>query len=151
MRNAAAVLIAPIALIAVCAPLVAADKLAFEDRVDLVRGLMAEYGKSKVLIPRSKKNLACETDGTFDKKEWAAIAKESGPAARVGDMVQITKVEIGSDRLILQLNGGFKGGRHWYDSVQVGMGPSGTPSTVPVGGDSDVNCARRHHHRTAVS
>ena len=100
---------------------------------------MAEYGKSKVLIPRSKKNLAVETDGRYDKQEWASIAKDSGPAARMGDLVQITKVDIGADRIVLQLNGGFNGGRHWYDSVQVGMGPAGNTNTVPMSGNNDVN------------
>jgi hypothetical protein len=114
----------------------AADKLTFEDRVELTRGLMAEYGTVKVLLPRSKKALEYNTDGTYDKKEWASIAKETGPAARTGDMVQITKIDIESDRIVLQINGGFKGGRKWYSGVQI----SGTMGQqVPVGQNSDVN------------
>jgi hypothetical protein len=131
--------VAAIAILSALPQLCAADKLTFEDRVELMRGLMAEYAKAKVLVPRSKKNLEINSDGTYDKKEWTNVAKESGPAARVGDMVQITKVEIEAQKIVLQLNGGFKGGRHWYDGVQVGMGPSGNPSQVPVGnGDSNA-------------
>jgi hypothetical protein len=114
----------------------AADKLTFEDRVELTRGLMAEYGTVKVLLPRSRKALEYDSTGNYDKKEWAAIAKESGPAARTGDMVQITKIDIESDRIVLQINGGFKGGRKWYSGVQI----SGTMGQqVPVGQNSDVN------------
>jgi hypothetical protein len=131
--------VAAIAILSTLAPLRAADKLTFEDRVELMRGLMAEYAKAKVLVPRSRKNLEVNTDGTYDKKAWQAIAKESGPAARVGDMIQITKVDIETQKIVLQLNGGFKGGRHWYDGVNVGMGPSSNPSQVPVGnGDSNA-------------
>ena len=107
----------------------AADKLGFEDRVELTRGLMAEYGTVKVLLPRSKKALEFNSDGTYDKKEWAEIARESGPAARTGDMIQITKITIESDRILLEINGGFKGGRKWYQGVQVGVN-GGMP--VPV-------------------
>jgi hypothetical protein len=97
-----------------------AEKLTFEDRVELTRGLMAEYGTSKLLLPRSKKALEVNApEGTFDKKQWAAIAKESGPAARAGDMVQITKVEIEDDKLVLQINGGYNGGKKWYSGIQV--------------------------------
>src|SRR4051794_8875527 len=96
-----------------------AEKLTFEDRVELTRGLMAEYGTVKVLLPRSKKALDFEANGTFDKNQWAAIAKESGPAARSGDSVQVTKVELDGDRIVLEINGGFKGGRKWYQGVQV--------------------------------
>src|SRR6185369_16260495 len=107
-------------LAVVGAPSSAAEKLTFEDRVELTRGLMAEYGSSKLLLPRSKKALEVNAnDGSFDKKEWAAIAKESGPAARVGDSVQITKVEIESDKIVLEINGGYRGGKKWYSGVQV--------------------------------
>jgi hypothetical protein len=130
--------VAAIAILSALPPLLAADKLTFEDRVELMRGLMAEYAKAKVLVPRSRKNLEVNADGTYDKLEWQTIAKESGPAARVGDMIQITKVDIESQKIVLQLNGGFKGGRHWYDGVNVGMGPSSNPAQVPVG-NGDAN------------
>src|SRR5579863_4774690 len=68
------------------------EKLTAEDRIELTRGLMAEYGTVKVLLPRSKKALEFNSDGTYDKKGWSEIAKESGPAARSGDTVQITKL-----------------------------------------------------------
>ena len=117
----------------------AADKLLTEDRVEIMRGMMAEYAKAKVLVPRSKKPLEFNSDGTYDKKAWADIARTSGPAARTGDLMQITKVEILSDRLVLQLNGGFKGGQHWYQGVQIGMGPTTDPAMVPVdSGDSNA-------------
>ena len=54
-------------------------------------------------------------------------ARESGPAARTGDLVQITKIDIDDDKLVLQINGGFKGGRKWYQGVQIGMGGSTAP------------------------
>ncbi len=97
----------------------AADKLTEEDKIELVRGLMAEYGKAKVLVPRSKKALELETNGSYDKKQWAELTHSYGPAARTGDMVQITKMTIEADRLVLQLNGGFNGGRKWYQGAQV--------------------------------
>jgi hypothetical protein len=114
----------------------AADKLSFDDRVELTRGLVAEYAKAKVLVPRSKKPLEFNSDGTYDKMEWAEIARESGPAARSGDTIQITRIDIQSDRLVLQLNNGFKGGRHWYDGVQMQGPVSGT--SVPIG-NNDSN------------
>jgi len=44
------------------------EKLSWEDRVELTRGLMAEYGTVKVLLPRSRKALEFNSDGTYDKK-----------------------------------------------------------------------------------
>jgi hypothetical protein len=44
-------------------------------------------------------------------------------------MVQVTKVTLDSDRIVLDINGGFKGGRKWYQGVQVGVN-GGT--SVPI-------------------
>jgi hypothetical protein len=110
----------------------AASKLGFEDRVELTRGLMAEYGTAKVLLPRSKKPLEFDAKTGYDKTQWAGIAKESGPAARTGDLVQITKIEIEEDRIVLQINGGFKGGQKWYRNVQV-IGMTGATAPMPQG------------------
>jgi hypothetical protein len=122
-------------------PLFAADKkLLFEDRVEIVRGLVAEYGTAKTLLPRSRKALAVETNGTFDKSEWEAAGKKYGPAAKPGDQVQITKVDLGDDKIVLQINGGFNGGRKWYRNAQIGMGdpamgtgPNSTGAAGPGG------------------
>ncbi len=112
-------------------------KLSEAERVEFIRGLMAEYGTVKVLLPRSKRPLPYDSYGKYDAKYWEQIGKESGPAARVGDQVQITKVQIEGERLILEINGGFRGGRKWYDNVQVGSGTSG--GMTPIGaGDSNA-------------
>jgi hypothetical protein len=106
-----------------------ANKLAEEDRIELTRGLSAEYATAKVQLPRSKKPLEFNASGTWDKSQWATIAKETGPAARTGDLVQITKISIDEDKLVLEINNGIKRAGHWYDHVQVGMG---APAAPPV-------------------
>jgi hypothetical protein len=114
----------------------AADKLSLEDRIELTRGLTAEYANAKVMLPRSKKPLEFDAKaGSYDKSEWSAIAREAGPAARTGDTVQITKIDLSDDRIVLQINGGFKGGRKWYQGVQV-QGTMG--QQVPIG-NNDSN------------
>jgi hypothetical protein len=129
--------LALIALVSSLAPLAqAADKLTEEDRIELMRGLSSEFANAKVLLPRSKKPLEFDAkSGSYDKKEWLAIAKESGPAARSGDTVQVTKIDLFDDHILLQINGGFKGGRKWYQGVQV-TNTGGMP--VPIG-DNNVN------------
>jgi len=117
----------------------AADKLTEQDRIELMRGLVAEYATVKQLLPRAKKALPFEATGSFDKKAWQAASREYGPAGRVGDLVQITKVFIDSDKLVLQINGGFNGGRKWYDSAQIGGGMGGGGNMTPLGkGDSNA-------------
>ena len=112
---------------ALLVPLRGSDKLTFDERVELVRSLTSEYATAKAFLPRSKKPLEFESTGAYDKKKWDAIAKEMGPAARTGEQVQITKVTLEDDRILLEINGGLKSGRHWYDRVQVGGGMGTAP------------------------
>lgn len=126
---------AAILSLALAAPLAAADKLTLDDRIELTRGLTAEYATVKQFLPRSKKPLPFPASGKYDKTLWEATGREYGPAARVGDLVQVTKISIEDDRIVMQINGGFKGGRKWYQGMQVGMGNA----TSPIGGMGDSN------------
>lgn len=111
------------------------QKLTEDERIEIMRGLTAEYATSKIVLPRSKKALEFHKDGSYDKKQWEMTGKELGPAARVGDIVQVTHVAIERDRILLEINHGMKGNKKWYDHLEVGMGNS----TQPVRRDQNVN------------
>lgn len=102
-------------------------KLTDDDKVEILRGMMAEYATVRAFLPRSKKPLPFESTGTWDKQTWVDAGQKFGPAARVGDQVQVTKVSIENDKIIFEINGGMKGRGHWYDHVQVGMGGATRP------------------------
>lgn len=109
-------------IVALLPILAIAGKLAPEDRLKLIRGLSAEFANSKVQLPRSKKPLEISSDGKIDKSKWAEMLRENGPAAKVGDQCQITKVDINDDNIVLEINGGLKKGTSWRDRIQVSGG-----------------------------
>lgn len=118
--------VAAVPLLAV--PLRAKDKLTPEERIEIMRGLTAEYATAKIGLPRSKKPLPLTEDARIASREkWDDAAREMGPAARSGDLVQITAVKVESDRIELEINGGVKSGRKWYERVEVGMGNRTSP------------------------
>jgi hypothetical protein len=125
-----------LAALLACAPLTADSKKLTEDqRIELLRGLTAEYATVKTLLPISKKNLEFHADGTWDKALWKATEKEFGPAGRVGDLIQVTRIQIDKDRILFELNGGSK--THWYNHVEGGMGNTTqpiNPATTAPGG-----------------
>jgi hypothetical protein len=117
-------------------PCFAADqKLTDDDKIEIIRGMTAEYATVKTYLPRSKKALEFDSHGNWDKDKWQQAGREFGPAARVGDQVQITKVTIDADKIVFDINGGMKGKGHWYDHVQVGMGGN----TAPVNTNQNTN------------
>ena len=101
----------------------AGDKLSEDDKVELLRGLMSEYATVKSYLPRSPKPLPVDSSGAIDKAFWDEAQMKFGPAARQGDLVQITKVGIEDNRIVLEINHGIKGQRGgWRDHVQIGIG-----------------------------
>jgi hypothetical protein len=110
-------------------------KLTLDQRVEILRGLTSEFATVKVPLPRSRKPLDVKTDGSYDKQEWTEIGKQLGPAARIGDLVQVTHLEIEKDSIILQINGGMRAKGGWKDHVSVGMGGG----TNPINGGQPTN------------
>ena len=120
----------PLALAILGCPLLGADKLTEPQRIELVRGLTAEYATVKAPLPRSRKALEFPSDGHYDKQAWDAAGKELGPAARVGDLVQVTRIDIEDDQIVLLINGGFNSGKtRWRDRIQIGVGGN---QTAPI-------------------
>jgi hypothetical protein len=112
------------------ASLPAQAKLTEEQRATIVRDLTAEYGTAKILIPRSKKPLPLSPKGVVEEEGvWSEALQKFGPAGRLGDLMQITKVEFKKDQLILELNYGLSGGSKWWHRIQV----SGTSQMSTLG------------------
>jgi len=122
-------IIAVLVTTALAAPLAAKQKLSPEQRALIVREMVAEYGTAKAIIPRSKKPLGIDKEGKYDEDAWGDAMDRFGPAARLGDLVQITKVEFKDDSIVIELNHGIKGGRKWWHRVQV-SGASNSGSTL---------------------
>jgi hypothetical protein len=113
-------------LFSALAPLAAGSdpKLTDDDRIEILRGLMSENATVKTLLPRSKKPLPFNSTGEWDKQFWDQANRAFGAAARVGDLVQVTHLNIENDKIVFEINGGMRGANRgsWKDHVQVGIG-----------------------------
>src|SRR4051812_14178499 len=94
-------------------------KLSQDQRIELLRGLSSEYATAKIVLPRARKPLPFEENGTWDQKKWEEALHKEGTAVRAGDMVQVTKVDVDDDAITLQLNDGLTKKGSWRDKVQI--------------------------------
>jgi hypothetical protein len=116
------IFVTPAAAVLFAASFPAAAKVSPERKIELIRDFTAEMGTVQIMLPRSKKALDILPDGTYETSDWAAAMQEYGVAARLGDMVQITGVEVTDKRLVLTINYGLKGGRKWWHRIQISGG-----------------------------
>ena len=115
-------------------------KLSEDDKIDILRGIDSEFATVKVMLPRSKKPLPFQSDGYWNKQIWDQSAREFGAAARVGDLVQVTHLDIEDNKILIEINNGMKGQKgSWKNHVQIGVGPTMSPistqqnSNAPAG------------------
>jgi hypothetical protein len=98
-----------------------------EARMEIIRGLTAEYASLKVPLPRGKKGLLLGSDGKIDEQSLKHEITQYGTAAAPNTLVQLTAIDIENKAIIVEINGGGKSKSHWYQHVEVGMGNTTRP------------------------
>jgi len=98
-----------------------------ESRLLLVRYVDGEFGKLVQSLPGGKKGFRIVVGKPINTQKLSDTLRLYGTAAVRGDTVQITGLEIRSQEIIVQINGGTKKHFNWRQHLQVGIGNTGSP------------------------
>jgi hypothetical protein len=103
--------------------------LSKETRIELIRSMEAEFGFARHVFPKGDKGIQLTSSGQLAPDDQAITMQVAtyGPAAKLGDKVQITSVIFKEKEIVFEINGGSKKHTHWYDHVEVGGGGGMTP------------------------
>ena len=96
-------------------------------RIDIIRGLLKEVGVTKVPLPRGKRGVRVDAQGKLDQPDAQKELHENGMAMQAGVPAEITRIEFKSNQIILDLNGGGRSGKKWYQHIEIGMGTQTSP------------------------
>jgi hypothetical protein len=103
-----------------------------ETRLQIIRLLEAEMAFTHKIFPQGEKGLVIDPSGKIkpDGQELTMMVANQGVAARPGERVKITSVEIKDHDIRFEINGGPKKKLKWYQRIEVsGMGGS---TSAPV-------------------
>ena len=120
------------------------DRLQPESRLQLVRYVSGEFAKALKPLPSGKKGFRVKVGQPLDEQALHQAVANNGPAVSTGDKVQVTRLEFRAHDIVVDINGGGRGKRHWRDHIQVGVGgipqvttttsnPSGAPGYQGLG------------------
>ncbi len=98
-----------------------------ESRLLLVRYVDGEFAKLVQSLPGGKKGFKIVVGKPLNMQKLSDTLRLYGTAALRGDTVQITGLEIRSQQIIVQINGGTKKHFNWRQHVQFGVGDVATP------------------------
>jgi len=102
--------------------------ISHETRLLLIRSLSSEFAFAHRAIPLSLGTVVIR-DGQIvspTPQELDQMAASRGSAAKPGERVQITSVQIRDNKIVCEINGGPKKHSKFFDHVQVGVGPAQT-------------------------
>jgi hypothetical protein len=105
----------------------AKDKIDSYDQLLLVRGFAHDVAVAKVPLPWGKQGIHIRANGQIDQAQATKQLHEKGESVKPGMPVEITDIKFRPGRILLAINGGGKSGAHWYDHLQLGMGPFPSP------------------------
>ena len=107
-------------------PLCAAD-LKPRTRMEIMRGLVAEYATVKTPLPSGEKGLFLKADGEIDQDNLRKEITKEGTALPPNVLVQITDIAFRDKEIAFEINGGGRKKTKWYEHVEVGTGYGTTP------------------------
>jgi len=106
-------------------------RLSKETRLELIRAFASELVYIRASFPMGKKGLTLK-DGVISPsgQELQMLIATWGPAVKPGDQVRISGMDIKSDRIHFEINGGPVKKQKWYQRIEVG-GAGGTAPIAP--------------------
>src|SRR4030088_3331161 len=96
-------------------------------KLALIRYASGEFAKAIKPLPAGKEGFHVTVGKPLETETLDRAVATHGPAVNTGDSVQITKLEFHDHQIIVDVNGGGRGKRHWRDHIQIGMGGGGYP------------------------
>jgi hypothetical protein len=101
-------------------------------KLNLIRYVSGEFAKAIKPLPAGKDGFHVNVDKPLQTDLLDRAVATHGSAVNTGDSVQITKLEFRDHQIVVDVNGGGRGKRHWRDHIQVGLGGGGYPTMQPA-------------------
>jgi hypothetical protein len=106
-------------------------RISKQTRMDLIRAFDSELVYIRAPFPMGKRGLTLK-DGVLSPtgQELQMLMATYGPATKPGDQARISRIDIKSDRIHFEINGGPIKKQKWYQRIEVG-GMGGTAPIAP--------------------
>jgi len=96
-------------------------------KLALIRYVSGEFAKALKPLPAGKEGFLMYVGKPVNQEQLDRAVASHGAAVNTGDNVQITKLEFHEHSIVVDVNGGGRGKRHWRDHLQIGIGGTGGP------------------------
>ena len=104
-----------------------------KSRMNIMRGLIAEYATAKAPLPSGEKGLFLKANGEIEVENLKKEITAEGTAIPPDILIQITDITFRDKEIAFEINGGGRKKTKWYQRIEVGTG-YGTAPIAPADG-----------------
>ena len=100
-------------------------------KFEILRTVIAEQAAARIGLPFGNDGVDIQETGQVNKDKLATDIKKNGQSIEAGKVVTVTEISFDDDKIQVELDGGGKNKKGFFEHLEVGLGNQ----TTPVGKD----------------
>ena len=109
-------------------------------KYDILRTVIADQAAARIGLPFGTDGVEVSDSGEINKEKLEKDIKKNGQSIEVGKVVTVTEIAFAENKIEVELDGGGKNKKSFFDRIQVGIGAGNR--TTPVGRDDKTEKAK---------
>src|SRR5437868_4873571 len=109
-----------------------------DGKFEILRTVIAQQAAARVAMPTGSDGIEVSETGELDPAKISKQVQKDGLAIEPGKVVTVTSIDFGTKSIEVELDGGGKKKKGFFDHIQVGVGNT----TAPVGAGKDDSKAK---------
>jgi hypothetical protein len=109
-------------------------------KYDILRTVIADQASARIGLPFGDDGVELSDTGEINKDKLERDLRKNGQSIEVGKVVTVTDIGFDDSKIEIELDGGGKNKKSFFDRIQVGVGVG--DRTAPVGRDDKTAKAK---------
>jgi hypothetical protein len=127
-------------LVCVCISVPVSAQISRDARYDILRTVIADQAAARIGLPFGNDGVELSDSGQLNTDKLERDLRKNGQSVEAGKIVTVTDIAFDDSRIEVELDGGGKNKKSFWDRIQVGMGTGNT--TTPVNRDDKTKEAK---------
>jgi hypothetical protein len=126
--------------ILVCSSLPLSAQISRDSKFDILRTVIADQAAARIGLPFGDDGVELSDSGEINKDKLDKDLRKNGQSVEAGKVVTVTDIAFDNNKIEIELDGGGKNKKSFFDRIQVGVGMGNR--TTPVGRDDKTAKAK---------
>jgi hypothetical protein len=127
-------------LVCVCVSVPVSAQISRDARYDILRTVIADQAAARIALPFGNDGVELSDSGQINKDKLEKDLRKNGQSIEVGKVVTVTSLAFSDNTVEIELDGGGKNKKKFWERIQVGVGSGNT--TTPVDRDDKTAKAK---------